>query len=427
MKNDQKKTAKGGKLDGQTRLLLTVNGLFVTAGALSGTFLGVYIWKASRDFVLLGWFTLIGHLVMGLTFWLAGNGVKEGDKMLRLRLGIGCSALFYASVLLLGNRAIDYIVLLGALHGLSNGLFWLAFNVVYFEVTEADTRDRFNGLAGVTGSLAGMAAPWLSGFVISRMGGESGYRTIFIASLGIFVVGVLVSLRLRNRRTDGEYDWRMPVKAVRTAGSAWRPVGWALVAQGAREGVFGIVIGVLVYVATGSELLLGNFALITSGVGFVTFYAVGKWLKPKWRKTGMLVGTVGITAVILPFFWDVNFKTLLAFGIGVAIFMPLFVVPMTSSVFDMIGMSDDGVRYRVEYVVVRELSLNVGRIAGMAAFIATMSATAAPLALNVFMFTVGAAPIVSWLFMRNRLNVRGTGRETAARVRRRRLADGGWR
>jgi YQGE family putative transporter len=394
---------KKKRLDKQSLLLIAVNGLFVAANALSGTFLGVYIWKASNNYMMLGWFTLLTHISMALTFWIAGNWVKEGNKMVCLRLGIVLSAVFYVIVLLLGGKAFAYIGLLGIVQGLAVGFFWLAFNVIYFEVTNADNRDRFNGWSGINGSLAWMIAPWCSGYLISRMAGEKGYRIIFMISLAIFVIGVAVSFFLRNRRTKGSYDWLLMVHILKKTETTWRPVFGALAAQGLRESVFGIMIGLLVYIQTGSELALGNYTLITSGIGFVSFYVTGKWLKPSWRRKGMLVGTIVITAVIIPFFSGISFVTLLIFGIGVALFIPLYTIPMTSAVFDLIGLDEDSVRQRVEYVVLRELALNAGRIIGMAMFLITLSFSQAPLAITCLLMLVGSSPLLSWLFMRNHL------------------------
>ena len=395
--------AKAGRFDRQTWLLLVVNGLFMTANALSGTFLGVYIWKASQNYLLLGWYTLLSHIVMAATFWVAGNIVKEGNKMLVLRLGIGASAVFYGTVLLLGTSAFRYVWLLGMINGLAVGLFWLAYNVVYFEATDASTRDRYNGLAGVVGSMVGIVVPWCSGFLLSHMTGDRGYRTIFMISLGIFVGGVLFSFLLRNRKTDGHYEWAMPFRTLRSSSTPWRPVFGALAAQGLRESVFGVMIGLLVYIQTGSELKLGNYVLITSAVSFASFFAAGKWLKPRWRSAGMLVGSILITAVILALFFGVNYTTLLIFGIGVALFYPLYLIPMTSSVFDLIGQDEESARRRVEFVVLRELGLNVGRVAGMILFMITLSISKAPLVINILLLVVGSSPIVSWMLMKARL------------------------
>lgn len=105
----------------QSILLLGVNGLFALAGALSGTFLNVFLWKSRPDYAMLGWFTISQRLAIGLTFWLAGKWVKEHNKMNALRLGTGLSGVFYMLVLWTGARAVDWIWPLGLFAGLCTG------------------------------------------------------------------------------------------------------------------------------------------------------------------------------------------------------------------------------------------------------------------------------------------------------------------
>lgn len=389
-----------GKLDRQSILLLTVQGLFAAANALSGTFVNVYLWKMSKELALVGWFTLSHQAALGITFWLAGKWVKEHNKMHSLRLGILISAIFYLLVLVLGASAIRYVYVLGVVQGIAAGLFWLAFNVVYFEITEPDNRDRFNGWAGLLGSGAGMLAPWLSGYLITHMKDETGYTLIFSLSLGIFLIAVMVSLLLQKRQLDGRYEWLHGLRRLREADSPWRKLSLALMMQGIREGVFMFVIGLMVYISTGNEMKLGNYSLITSAVSLLAFYLVGRWLKPRRRYMAMLVGAVLITLVIVPFYWEVNYVTLLIFGIGVALFFPLYNIPSTSTVFDYIGRDEDSAAHRVEYVVLREVALSVGRMTGTLLFISVISISDEPLWLNTFLLIIGSAPIFSWLFMR---------------------------
>ncbi|MEF3308392.1 MFS transporter [Paenibacillus sp. GYB004] len=410
--NDSSRPAGGSSnqssqaFDSQTWLLLIVNTLFGAANALSGTFVNVYLWKAKNDFALIGWFAFFHQISMALTFWLAGKWVKEGNKMNSLRLGVAVAALFYMIVLLLQQQAVEYVWLLGFVQGMSSGFFWLAFNVVYFEVTSADNRDRFNGWAGLLGSSIGMVAPWISGWLITRLPGTSGYRLIFAISLAVFVVGVVVSFFLKKRKVAGTYEWAHGYRTLKNPESPWRTVFAALIAQGVREGVFAFLIGLMIYIATSNEMQIGNFSLITSAVALVSFYVVGKWLKPPHRKGGMLIGVVFMIAVILPFFWQVSFTTLLLFGIGTSLFIPLYTIPMTSSVFDIIGRDRDSSEHRVEYVVLRELGLNVGRIAGTLVFILVVSWTTAPQAINWLLLGIGSSPLLAWLFMRDKLVVR---------------------
>ena len=394
--------ANSGKLDTQAMLLLAVNGLLAAANALSGTFMGVYLWKAKHDFAVVGWLTLATHAAMALTFWLAGKWVKEHNKMNSLRLGVAISACFYFLVLWLGSRSVHYVLLLGVVQGMASGFFWLAFNVVYCEVTNPHNRDRFNGWAGLLGSGAGIVGPWISGLLIVRMTGASGYRLMFSISLGIYLVGVLVSFFLKKRKAQGEYDWLLPLRCLRQKGP-WRRVCAALVAQGVREGVFGFMIGLMVYLATRSEAKLGGFSLITSSVALVSYWLAGKFVKPRYRSAAMLAGVCGMVAVIVPFFWKVGYVTLLLFGVSVSLFYPLFTIPMTSTVFDLIGQDEESAKQREEYIVLRELSLNLGRMLGTGLFLGVVSWRTDTLVVNWLLLVIGSSPLASWAFMRKQL------------------------
>jgi YQGE family putative transporter len=91
---------------------------------------------------------------------------------------------------------------------------------------------------------------------------------------------------------------------------------------------------------------------------------------------------------------------LFVFGIAVALFYPLYSIPMTSRVFDLIGQNEDGARNRVEYVVTREIALDVGRIIGVAVFLVVVSINQTPAALNWLMLAVGSSPLFAWIWMK---------------------------
>ncbi|AZK48210.1 MFS transporter [Paenibacillus lentus] len=389
-------------LDRQCVLLLAVNSLFVLAGALSGTFLSVYLWKAKQDFTMIGWFAFSQQIAIGLTFWIAGKWVKERDKMILLRLGIMISGIFYLLVLFVGTRMVHYIWPLGIVSGIGAGIFWLAFNVVYFEVTDKTNRDLFNGWVGIMGSVIGISGPWLSGWLISALPGEKGYRFIFTISLIVYGIGVLLSFWLKKRERGGEYLWLEPVRRLR-AGSPWRQAVPASIAYGVREGVFLFLINLLVYISTSSEWKVGQYMLITSLVSLITYWAAGKWLAIRHRYMEMLVGAVMITLVVLPLLWKVSYTTLIIFGIGTSLFMPLYIIPMISSVFDLIGLDSKDAEYRVELIVLREISMMAGRLAGIAIFICFYSRSPHMTTILWLMAGLGAAPLVSWFAMRKLL------------------------
>lgn len=166
---------------------------------------------------------------------------------------------------------------------------------------------------------------------------------------------------VEKRKTGGPYSWLAPVHYMKK-GSPWRQAAPASAAHGLREGVFSFLINLLIFISTSAEWRIGQFSLVTSLVSLVSFWAVGKWLKIRARYHGMLVGALLITVVIIPLLWKVNYTTLMVMGVGTSLFLPLYLIPVISSVFDLIGNSPESVEGRVELIVLRELSMTVGRL-----------------------------------------------------------------
>jgi MFS transporter, YQGE family, putative transporter len=389
------------RLDRQAWLLLAVSGLFAVSTALSNTFVNVYLWKLKRDFGLIGWFNLLQYAAMAVTFILAGRMAKSVDRVIVIRWGVAVHALFYLCVLLLGDEAARYIYWLGNLLGIGAGLFWLAFNVLYFEITEPGNRDVFNGMNGFLGAAAGIVAPLLSGWIITRVDRLTGYRIVFGLSLAIFLTAVMVSFLLKRRKAEGEYQLVNVLRQSFRMKERWRWVMAASVAQGAREGVYAFLIALLIYVTTQNEMVLGSFLTVSSLMSLIAFLLVGRYLRLQWRDESMLVGTLMMGVVVLPFVWKIKTWSLFVLGVGAAFFYPLYMVPLTSTVFDVIGESRTSARLRIEYVVARELALNLGRVLSLVMFLWWVSRNHDWGQLRWLLLIIGFVQVFAWWALRH--------------------------
>lgn len=111
----------------------------------------------------------------------------------------------------------------------------------------------------------------------------------------------------------------------------------------------------------------------------------------------MLAGAGLMAAAVFLFFLRVDYATLVAFGVASGIAYPLYAIPVTSSVFDLIGMSRESAEHRVELVVLRELGLNAGRVIGVSLYLAVVDSTASIVWL---MLAVGSSPLAAWWCLR---------------------------
>jgi len=386
-------------LDRAAKWLLAVNALFSVSVALSSTFVNVYLWKVKPDFTMIGLFNLWQYVMIALTFVLAGWLVKRRDRAVTLRIGVVVLALFFLAVLLLGERAVHHVLWLGALLGVGNGFYWLGYNVLYFEITEPDNRDRYNGFDGLFTSLSEIVAPLLSGWVIVTMSDLWGYTVIFAVSLGIFVVAVFLTFSLPKRPLQGKYALR-EVYSETCRRSKWHYAMLASIGQGLPDAVFVFLIGLLVYVVTSSEWQLGVFSFVTAGVSLLTYFLVGRYMRRHWRNAFILTGALTMSLAAIPSLLQTNYLTMLLFGLGLSLSAPFFLVPLTSTVFDLIGSHQWRVATRVEHVVMRELALSVGRLLGIAAFLWTVRYTTKTGHLLLLLFLLSLLQCLSWFFMK---------------------------
>jgi MFS transporter, YQGE family, putative transporter len=380
-------------------LLLVIGGLYALSIALSNTFVNVYLWKQSGDFKDLGLYNLAVVVLQPITFILAGRWAKKIDRVIVLRLGVSFLAIFYITVLWIGENASQYLLLLGALLGIGYGFYWLAFNVLTFEITEPETRDFFNGFLGLLGSFAGMIGPIAAGIIISSMKSFTGYTVIFGISLGLFTGAVVLSFFLKRRSAEGDFVFRR-ILAERKNNSNWKNILHAHFFQGIREGTFVFVISVFVFVATGSELALGKFGLINSAVSFLFYFLATRLIKKKMRKKAILLGGLMIYLAIFAILFDVTYARLIIYGVIIGIAYPILLVPYNSLTYDVIGKGWNAKEMRIEYVVVREIFLNCGRILSIILFLLAVTFFDEKQSIPILLAIVGAGHILLYIPIR---------------------------
>lgn len=380
-------------------LLLIIGGLYSLSIALSNTFVNIYLWKQSGELADLGLYNLSVVVAQPLTFILAGRWAKKVDRVIVLRIGVIFLALFYVTVLFVGTRASDYLILLGALLGIGYGFYWLAYNVLTFEITEPETRDFFNGFLGILGSVGGMIGPFAAGLIISRLEKFTGYTVVFGLSLGLFAVAVLLSFSLKRRPAHGKY-WFQRIITERKHDKNWRMITNAHFFQGLREGVFVFIVSVFVFIATDSELALGTYGLINSGFSFLAYFFVSRMLKKEFRKRAILIGGLMLFFAIFLIVFDPTYFRLLLYAALIAVAYPLLLVPYSSMTYDVIGRGWKAAEMRIEYIVVRELFLNMGRIFSIVLFLGAIALFKEEKIIPVLLVILGSGHTLIYFFIR---------------------------
>ncbi|GAA0443249.1 MFS transporter [Lentibacillus halophilus] len=380
-------------------LLLVIGGLYSLSIFLSNTFVNIYLWRQAGDYSTIAFYNLAIYLFQPLTFILAGKIAKKIDRVIVLRLGVIALSLFFLSVLLIADKAATYNFVLGSVLGIGFGFYWLAFNVLTFEITEPESRDFFNGFLGVLQSLAGMIGPVLAGAIIARMDETIGYTVIFSISFCLFIGAVVLSFFLKRRQAEGRFYFRRVLSEWK-GNKNWRKILNAHISQGLREGIFLFVISIWVFLATGSEFSLGIFNLFLSGLSFVFYFIVTRWVKPYMRKKFVLIGALILYFSIYIILFETGYVQLMIYAALIGTAYPIVNVPYFSMTFDVIGKAWKAKELRVEYIVVREVFANIGRVTAIVVFLIAISIFSAETIIPYLLAFFGLGHIVIYMFIK---------------------------
>lgn len=380
----------------QAKILLIVSGLFTMAIGLSNVFVNVLLWREGKDFILIALYQLMHYIFTPIAFILGGYLSKRKNGIWSLRIGIFLFILFFVCILFLGNSLTAFVIPIGILFGIASGFYWLAFQVLSFDFTGTNNRDTFNGFNGLMASLAGSTAPLLAAFIIDRNVGVRGYFIVFLLSLLLFIGMLLISLTMRTNEDD---DTLAMKKIFGHNNESWKNLRLAIGTWGLRNVVIIFIINILIYEVTGSEMSLGQLTFIAGLVLCFAYWLEQKIVKPKHRVKSMVIGAWLLVVAVLGVVFKINYMTLAFFMIVSSFSMPFYFVPMASATFNVLNYTHEEA-YRVEYIINKEIVLNIGRTISTVILIVLLMLFDSQKILNYFLLCIGFAQIISLYFLK---------------------------
>jgi YQGE family putative transporter len=348
------------------KIFLAVLCISGVASSISTIFINVYLYKLSGDIYEVALFNFVSYVVWIPSFLFAGWFSKKSDRKMGIVIGIFFQILFYLLILLLGESSSEWTVLLGATFGIGSGFFWLSVNVLSVDFTNQSNRKWFNGVNGMSAAFSQMTGPLAAGWIVEWFNKFSGYYVIFSLSLCLFLLSIGLTSFLPGQKGDSSFQWSSLISTYRS--TEWRRLSYVFSTLAFRDGVLSFMIWIWIFLVTGSEGLLGNYAFLMTVLSVVTFYIVGRFGREtrNWRSVVLASFLFSLAISLLVF--DVNYITLLIYGVAAGVCIPVFEVPFNTLSLNSISNFDQNGKLRVEMVVSREMALSFGRIPSVGGF-----------------------------------------------------------
>lgn len=338
-------------------IILCLNGI---ATSLSNIFVNIFLFKVSQNLYEVALFNFVSYVAWMPTFLFAGVLSKKIERKVSLIIGSILQLVFYLCIIALGIASVHMVVPLGLIFGIGSGFYWLSVNVLTVDYTNDKNRDWFNALNGIFHSISQMIGPLAAGWIVVMFPGVLGYKTIFSISFLFFLASMLLTFFLPNIKEKSSFDYKSMFCMY--GNKEWRYMAYIFSSLAFRDGVLSFIIWIWVYMVTKSEGQLGNYAFITTAFSVITFYIIGRFGKQEQKWSFIVWASVLLSSSIFLLVYNVNYITLLVYGLTSAICTPLFQIPFNTLSLNSISKFDENGKLRIEMVVSRELALSVGRI-----------------------------------------------------------------
>jgi MFS transporter, YQGE family, putative transporter len=352
----------------ELKFYLMMNALFSFGGNLSGVFQSVFLWKLDKTYSLLAYFSMYWSLAIIIFFGICAWVARKTSPLITMRLGFVFYLITYLIMLIFHQSLNEHIFLLGVVNGLAMSLYYVGMHMAVLDLTTNDKRDQFLYVQGILFTVGGMVAPLLSGIIISQLDGMIGYYVVFIATCVFFILAFIVSLRVKVKPVASKsYFWEV----VKHPSAEWRKMYKVMFADGIVSGVYTtFLITMMTFKVAGGEFSLGVFNTAAEIVSMLAFYLLAKFSIPDYRIRIFAIGSVGILLgsvliSVLPMI-----VTLVLFAIIQPVSMNMISTSMNAMIYASIEKDPEYKEKRLDYIIIREIPLGIGRILGVAMFLA---------------------------------------------------------
>ncbi len=347
---------------GHTQALptLALNRLLAyAASSVIGIFMPIFLFEFFHQSIQAVLLFYLADQVLKLPFFVPAAKLFSKIGLTKsMMIGVLGLSVFYFTFFLLGQSVAlpPFALIAFGLVGLmlTSTLYWSPFHIDFAEFSTKEKRGRQVSTLFMIQELIGVIGPIVSGFLIIKYG----YTMTFMVGL-ILVLSSLIPL-IYLPKTEVQYEFGYWESFRELFSKKFRSMSISMMAFGAENMVGVIVWPIFLYtVFKGNYLDIGFFASIIVVITLVLQLFVGKEIDKVSAKRMLRIGT-GIYAI--GWIWKGLVQTVA--GVFAAStfhsFGSVFLqTPMDAMTYEQAA---DAGHYIDEYTVLREMSLNIGRI-----------------------------------------------------------------
>ena len=283
-------------LSKDARILLAIGMLFLAGLMIASTFVNVYLIRLTNNMGLIILQNIANYTALLSAFALGTRFTKKGNMLTLLRVGLVAEILYYFLILVLKEKAGDFLIALGAFNGFGMGFYYFTFNILVGKMLDETNRSKFFSFQSSFSYIFGVLAPTISGFIIVKFSELSGYYVLFTSSVAVFVLAIIFSFQLKQVHSDEDYHIMGVLKLKNNP--YWDANKYINFSFGLREALYTQIFTVFAYLIISNEQTIGNLNSMMSLIGVVSsLFIASKFNIQSQKKYYLLYSILYITSL----------------------------------------------------------------------------------------------------------------------------------
>lgn len=333
------------------------------------SFLVLYFLDVSdRNIVPLGIYKLVAIIAIYSVIFLTRNFSKSKNRANLMRIGIVLDFVYFLTIILLKDKVVNYIYLVGLLYGLEEGFYYSVYNILESDGITNEERAKFAGTYTAIESILSIIFPLIFGSLISATGFLKSLIVVFI----IVIVRIILSFIYKDNNVPKSNKTNMKKYFELTnKDKRFKQMYKVEFLNGIvySEAAFSYIVTIYIIKVFSDSFSLGVFTSIFSVITFIIGILFAKFINKKYYSSAIKISMVFTIISLFLMIFRCNAVTIILFNLFQTISKKLKNLITGNNQANLSNYSKIAKEYKTEYWLANETSLVIGRIISSSVFI----------------------------------------------------------
>ncbi len=333
------------------------------------SFLVLYFLDVSDSNILpLGIYKLVAIIAIYGVIFLTKNFAKSKHRANLMRIGIVLDFAYFLTIILLRDKVVNYIYLVGLLYGLEEGFYYSVYNILESDGVTNEERAKFAGTYTAVESILSIVFPLIFGSLISTTGFLKSLIVVFI----IVILRIILSFIYKdNNIPKGNKTNMKKYSELTKDDKRFKQMYKVEFLNGVvfSEAAFSYIVTIYIIKVFSDSFSLGVFTSIFSVVAFIIGILFAKFIKKEHYSFAIKISMIFTVLSLFLMIFKCNAITIILFNLFQTISKKLKNLIIGNTQANLSNYSKIKKEYKTEYWLANETSLVIGRIISSSLFI----------------------------------------------------------